>query len=145
MIYLDSSFTTSLYGMDAHSSSAQRALTAFVDDAFALTPLTELETVNAFQLRVFRKESTTGQADHSLRAFEDDLQRGIFLREPLPDSAFERARRLSRQTSARLGTRTSDLLHVAAAIELGATGFFTFDLRQRNLAADARLDLNPLP
>lgn len=131
--------------MDANSPAAQRALRAFADDAFTLTPLTELETVNAFHLRVFRKECTTAEADASFRAFEDDLQRGIFLPNPLPDSAFERARKLSRQTSARLGTRTSDLLHVAAALELGATGFFSFDLKQRNLAAHAELVLNALP
>lgn len=131
--------------MDANSAAAQTALHASADEMFVLTPLAELEVVNALCLRVFRKEATDAEARASSQAFENDLQRGVFLRSPIPDSAFERARRLSRQTTARKGTRTADLLHVAAALEFRATVLFTFDLRQRNLAADAGLALNPLP
>ena len=39
-----------------------------------------------------------------------------------------------RQTTARLGTRTADLLHVAAALELGAECLYSFDQQQRKLA-----------
>lgn len=145
MIYLDSSFVTSLYGADANSLAAESALRASANETFVLTPLAELETVNAFGLRVFRKEGTPAQADASLRDFEDDLRRDVFLRRPMPETAFERARVLSRRTTARLGTRMADLLHVAAALDLGATGFFSFDIRQRNLALDAGLALNPTP
>jgi hypothetical protein len=63
----------------------------------------------------------------------------------LPEAAFERARKLSRQTTPQFGTRTADLLHVAAALEVGATGFFGFDLQQRKLAEAAGLKINPLP
>jgi predicted nucleic acid-binding protein len=55
---------------------------------------------------------------------------------------FERARLLSRQTTAKLGTRTADLLHVAAALELGADYLYSFDLQQRKLAQTVRLKLN---
>lgn len=145
MIYLGSSFATSLYGVDAHSFAAEKAVRASFDEAFLLTSLTELETANAFYLRVFRRESSVEQADAAFRNFESDLESGTFVCEPLPDSAFDRARKLARQTSARLGTRTSDLVHVAAALELGATGFFSFDVRQRNAAHGAGLLPNPLP
>ena len=40
------------------------------------------------------------------------------------------------------GTRTSDLLHVAAALELGVDCLYTFDKQQRKLAQAVRLKLN---
>jgi predicted nucleic acid-binding protein len=40
-------------------------------------------------------------------------------------------------------TRTADLLHVAAALELGASDFFSFDRQQRKMAEAAGLKLNP--
>jgi len=53
----------------------------------------------------------------SLSDFEKDMRDGIFLLRPLPEQVFERAGQLSRRTTARLWTRTADLLHVAAALE----------------------------
>jgi predicted nucleic acid-binding protein len=110
-----------------------------------LTPLGEVEAFNAMQLRVFRKEISSQQAEDSAHHFEYDLQAGVYRRSSLPDSAFERARQLSRQLTARLGTRTADLLHVAAALELGATSFFSFDLQQRKMAEAVGLKLNTWP
>lgn len=49
---------------------------------------------------------------------------------------------LSRQITARLGTRTADLLHVAAAIELKADYLYSFDQQQRKLAQVVRLKTN---
>jgi len=49
---------------------------------------------------------------------------------------------LSRQTTARLGTRTADLLHVATALELSADCLYTFDQQQRKLARTLHLKLN---
>jgi hypothetical protein len=40
------------------------------------------------------------------------------------------------------GTRTADLLHVAAALELGVDWLYSFDLQQRKLAQTLRLKLN---
>lgn len=95
-------------------------------------------------LRVFRKEISSRQAEISLDDFTKDLRAGIYALRALPESAFERARQLSRQLTPKLGTRTADLLHVAAALELRATGFFSFDLQQRKMAEAAGLKLNPL-
>ena len=107
-----------------------------------ITILGELEVVNALGLRLFRNEITTVQAQSSLRDFEKDLHDGVFQLRGLPDPTFERARELSRQTTAKLGTRTADLVHVAAALELGAEYLFSFDKRQRKLAQAVRLKLN---
>jgi hypothetical protein len=64
----------------------------------------ELEVVNAFGLRVLRKEVSAAQARSSLADFESDWGSGIVQLRPLHDAFFERARQLSRQTTAKLGT-----------------------------------------
>jgi len=74
--------------------------------------------------------------------FEKHLREGIFQLLDLRDTFFERARQLSKLTTAKMGTRTADVLHVAAALELGATHLYSFDQRQRKLAQTARLKLN---
>ena len=110
-------------------------------DHLVLT-LGELEAANALELRVFRKEISATQARWSAAAFEKDLRDGVFQLQPLTEPAFAKARQLSRQNTARLGTRTADLLHVAAALDLGADHFYTFDQQQRKLAQTVRLKLN---
>jgi len=107
-----------------------------------VTSLGELEVVNAFALRVFRKEVSAAQARESVTDFERDLRDGVFQLRRLEEPFFERARQLSRQATAKLGTRTADLLHVAVALELGADFLYSFDQKQRRLAQTVRLKLN---
>jgi predicted nucleic acid-binding protein len=107
-----------------------------------ITVFGQLEVVNALELRVFRRELSTSQAQSSLNDFEKDMRDGILLLRPLPEQVFERACQLSRQTTGRLGTRTADLLHVAAALELDADYLYSFDQQQRKLARSVGLKLN---
>jgi hypothetical protein len=107
-----------------------------------VTTLGELELVNAFGLRVFRKEITAAQAQSSLSDFQKDLRDGVFQLRGLSDAVFERAQQLSRQTTAKLGTRTADILHVAAALEFEVDYLYGFDQQQRKLAQTVRLKLN---
>jgi predicted nucleic acid-binding protein len=144
LIYLDTSFVVSLYSVDANSAPAAVALQA-AELPLLMSSLTEIETVNALGLREFRKEISKTEANVSLRDFEEDLRRGAFQRNALPESAFSRARVLSLQSTARLGLRTADLLHVAAALEFSSKALFTFDLRQRKLCSELGLGVNPLP
>jgi predicted nucleic acid-binding protein len=51
-----------------------------------------------------------------------------------PPTVFAASERLARRHVATLGVRTLDSLHVAAALELGAGRFWTFDDRQTRLA-----------
>ena len=121
--------------------AAARTVKASVGDRF-LTILVELEVINAFGLRVFRKEVTAAQAQSSISDFEQDLRDGVFQLRGIPDTVFERARQLSPHTTAKLGTRTADILHVAAALELGVDYLYSFDQHQRKLAQTVRLKLN---
>jgi predicted nucleic acid-binding protein len=102
-----------------------------------------VEAVNALQLRVSRKEISAKQAKASWDDLVQDLRSGVLTLLSLPDAAFERARALSLQATARLGTRTADLLHVAAALEMGAERLYSFDRQQRKLAQAVRLKVNP--
>ncbi len=140
-IYVESSFLVSLYITDANSGSALQAMQASTGEHF-INVLGELEVVNAFSLRIFRKEASPMEAKSALANFEADLRAGIFRFQDLSETAFERARELSRQTTAKRGTRTADLLHVAAALELGADSLFSFDQMQRKLARSVGLKLN---
>jgi len=140
-IYADTSFLMSLYSPDANSAAAARTMQGSAVDRLVST-FVELEVVNALGLRVYRKEILAAQAQSSWSDFEKDLRAGIFQLRQLPEQAFEGARQLSRQTTARLGTRTADLLHMAAALELGVDCLYSFDRQQRKLAQTVHLKLN---
>jgi predicted nucleic acid-binding protein len=140
-VYADASFLVSLYSPDANSSAASRIMQASTGDRY-VTVFGELEVMNALELRIFRKELSASQVQLSMKNFEKDLRDGILQLRPLSEQVFERARQLSRQTTARLGTRTADLLHVAAAVELGVDWLYSFDQQQRKLAQVVRLKVN---
>jgi predicted nucleic acid-binding protein len=141
LIYLDASFLVSLYSPDINFGAAVRVMQASEGDR-VITTLGALEVVNALGLRVFRKDVSPSQAQASLDDFEKDLRDRLLRLRPLPERVFDRARELSRQTTARLGTRTADLLHVAAALELGADSLCSFDKQQRKLARAVHLKVN---
>lgn len=140
-IYADSSFLVSLYSADSNWADAARTMEISSGECFVST-LAELEVVNAFGLRVYRKEVSVAHARESVIDFERDLREGSLQLRELSDAIFERARQLSQKTTAKLGTRTADLLHVAAALELGSDYLYSFDRQQRKLAQTVRLKLN---
>jgi predicted nucleic acid-binding protein len=142
-VYVDTSFLISLYSLDANSPAAARAMQA-ASATHLISTLCELEVANALELRVFRKEASAAQARQSAKAFANDVGDGLYQLSVLSDHMLERARQLSRQFTARFGARTADVLHVAAALELGADAIFSFDAKQRELAKAVGLKVNPL-
>ncbi len=139
--YLDTSFLVSLYNPDANSPAAARIMRNSPCE-HVLSTLCEVEFVNALELRVFRKHARGEQAAASAAAFDRDLRGRLYRLQPLTEQALEKARQLSRQHTARLGTRTADVLHVAAALGLEADFLYTFDQQQRKLAKAVGLKLN---
>ncbi len=131
--YADTSFLVSLYSPDANSAAAAAQMDR-PGNVLLLTPFGEVELTNALELRLFRKEVTAAEARAAGQAFQQDLAAGVLFLQPVPAAVYEMARRLARKHTARLGARTLDILHVAAALVLGADVFFTFDARQRRLA-----------
>jgi predicted nucleic acid-binding protein len=139
--YADTSFLISLYSPDSNSAAAAATMQASGGDHY-ITLFGELEVINALELRVFRKELSASQAQSSWADFEKDMRDGVLQLRPLSDQVFERACHLAQQTTARLGTRTADLVHVAAALDLGVDYLYSFDQQQRKLAQAVRLKLN---
>ena len=99
-----------------------------------LTPLHRAEWAHAISQHVFHGKISARESQQVYRDFERDRKTGLWLEINLPEMTFERCAVLARRHVARLGTRTLDSLHLAAAIELKADRFWTFDSRQAKLA-----------
>ena len=139
--YADTGFLVSLYGQDSQSSLARALVQS--RPVFLLTSLGEAEFTNAVELRIFRKEWSRQEANAVRQAFSQHQAAGVFRMEPLTSEVWEKALVLSRRHSAKVGARTLDLVHVAAALTLRPDSFFSFDERQRRVAKLERLHILP--
>lgn len=106
-----------------------------------LSSFGELELINAISLRLFRGEIVASSAKASLALVKGDLEAGVLMVHPLTPAVIERAKQLARKRTPRLGTRSLDILHVAAALAFEADAFYTFDARQARLAEAESLPL----
>jgi len=131
-VYADSSFVVSLYVMDRHSRAAVQRMVS--RPRLWLTPLHSAEWIHAIERQVFQKNLSIDQAQQVYTEFDRDRESGIWIQVALPETMFVACCDLSRRYTARLGNRTLDTLHVASALELKATSFWTFDERQAKLA-----------
>jgi predicted nucleic acid-binding protein len=136
-IYADSSFLISIYALDVHTPEALRRIAA--KPTIWLTPFHETEIAHAISQGVYRGRITAKQADFASRSLASDSAAGLWLRIDFPTAAFQTSIAMARRHGARIGCRTLDSLHVACALELKATAFWTFDERQRKLAKAAGL------
>lgn len=137
--YADTGLLCSLYAPDGHTARAIAGV-AKLAEPLPIAWLHQLEFRNALRLRVFRREIAAIQRDSSLNAFLADLAAGVLVPVSPPHTAVTlEAERLSALHSETLGTRSLDILHVAAAVTLGAREFLTLDRRQADLARAAGL------
>jgi predicted nucleic acid-binding protein len=132
MIYPDTSFLFSRYVTDAHSVEVDRRMG--LHPAVIVTPFHRAELANAIFRWVFLGKTSVRDANLAFADFEADCTAGIFQIFGIPDLAYYACADLARQHAPTLGVRTLDTLHVAAALELKATRFWTFDERQARLA-----------
>ena len=131
--YADTSFVVSLYVLDSNSALAATEMKQ-AKLPILLTPFGELELINAISLRLFRRELLPSKVKAAYTLLRKDIEDGVFLLKPLSASVYERAKRIARRRTPRLGTRTLDVLHVASALVLQADTFYTFDRSQGKLA-----------
>ena len=141
--YFDSAIIVKLYVQETTSPDAIRLVGAYVAP-YALTQWQALEVKNAIRLKAFRAEITATEMHRSIAAFEQDIATDRWERPAYSVAAVEqKAEELSNGHSAILGCRTLDIIHVAAALVLGAKEFVTFDARQGALAKQAGLMVKP--
>lgn len=141
--YADTSFLFSLYGNDDHSPQA-RSIGDALKAQLAFTPLHRHELRNAFRLAVFRRVMTPECCHAVLAEIEADTKTGALVETPVAwAEVYTEAETLGAAHTATLGTRGSDVLHVAAAAALGTRDFYTFDARQKALALKAGMKVRP--
>lgn len=142
--YFDTSIITKWYLPEPDSTAALRIRARFSPPAM-LTHLHRLELLTAWELKAFRRELSKHIIGQAWSHVESDIAAGIW-ELPVYDLAdvFSAAETLSRRHSATLGTRTLDILHVAAAAVLGAGTFVTADIRQAKLARAAGMRVTAL-
>jgi predicted nucleic acid-binding protein len=131
-VYADTSFLFSRYLTDGHSPEVDRRMG--LHPGVLVTSFHRAELANAMFQWAFRGTVSAQQAEAAFADFEADCVTGVWQRAILPDTAYDTSVRLARRHVASIGVRTLDTLHVAAALELKATRFWTFDERQAKLA-----------
>lgn len=132
IVYPDTSFLFSRYLNDQHSLEVDLRLAA---QPFVLvTPFHQAELANAIFQQAFRRNISEVDAQIAYADFEQDCQTGVWAITHPPDRMFSTCANLAKRHVARLGVRTLDSLHVAAALELKADRFWSFDDRQLQLA-----------
>ncbi len=129
-----SAFLFALYGNDVHTP---RALAWVRSSSASLTisELAEYELGNALRFAEFRGALAKGKAAVYWSEFESDRAVGrVEVRVCNLARIVNGARRLSASHTLAGGHRGFDMLHVAAALEMGAAKLLTFDGNQKKLA-----------
>jgi predicted nucleic acid-binding protein len=139
MRYFDTGVLLKLYLPEPRAAEA----VAFVNATSGKPPvnhLHELEIRSALRQKAGHGELTQVECDALIAEFESDLANGVHHRVIVswPD-VFATAEALSAAHGTTTLCRSLDTLHVAIALELGATEFCTFDLRESRMAAAAGL------
>lgn len=110
----------------------------------SLTEFGRFELLNALRAVHFCGAASGDQLTAGLRNFRLHLATGVYASAPCDwPTVFAVAARLSARFTSTGGHRALDVLHVAAARHLGAVEFLSFDARQRTLAAQVGLTVQP--
>lgn len=143
-VYFDTGVLLKTYVTEKNSTAAD-ALILQATPPIPFTHFHEIEMRTAFRLKRGRGEITEAEMKGALRDLQADINAGL-LEKPaydLPD-VFHKAEELSTKYATITLARSLDILHVAAAMVIGATDFVTFDKRQASLATKAGLKVKGL-
>ena len=141
MIYADTSAIVKLYVREEYSREVSEWI-RMRNESIPLTPLHELELINAVKLKCFRNEMSAKQSEIILTNFGRHERIGVFYRPQIGwADMLSVAMQLSGKHTETTGSRTVDIMHVAMALSIGAVSFLTFDDKQSKLALIAGLTL----
>jgi len=141
--YFDSGVLVKAYCREQNSPESI-ALIQSQPTPLPLTHLQEAEVRNALRLKVFRREMTAAALRGGLSLLDEDIREGRLERPHYDAMAiYRQAELLSRRYAVTTGARMLDILHVAAALEIEAVRFVSFDHRQRAVAKKAGLKVLP--
>lgn len=134
VICCDTSFLFSVYGNDANTSQAHEHLKK-AHSSIAVSAFNGFELSNAFRLAEFRKLIAAGDAERFIGQYRQDVSDERIIECPCNlAEILKKAHQISATHASNGGHRGFDILQVAAALEMGATEFLTFDRLQAKLA-----------
>lgn len=139
-LWADSSFIVPLYLPEPNSARAIAIINKH-RQPLPFTPWHRLEVRNAIRLAAARKVISVAECDRQLKQIETDLREQILIVHKSIDwtDVLRRAEDLGAAFNIRIGCRSADLFHVAAAKELDCDSFASFDQNQRKMASAAGL------
>lgn len=142
-VYIDTGILVKLYVKETTTPQAITLVLNF-PTPLPLTHIQELEIRNALRLKQGRGELTEREAAAALYDFQSDIEAGRYER-PAYNlvSVFTGAEDISRKHATTTKCRSLDVLHVAAAREIGCREFVSFDERQRAVARATGLNVLP--
>lgn len=144
MTYADSGFVVSLYLTTEGTSAQARKEGKRASRPILLSPLSLLEIRNALNFGIHQGEVTSDQRDAVLAEIEAQIENGFFrLVDASQSSIYFKAQELSNKHTPEVGTRSLDLMHLAAALLSKAHTFLTFDKRQARAAFAEGLVVKP--
>ena len=131
--YVDSSALVAVYVPERFSKAARRVVRDTPQIPF--TPFHELEVPNTFAMLLGRGLISSAEHRAIHAQLQEDLESQRLIRLPLDwDRVFAKAYELSHAHTAKLLTRSLDLLHVAAAHTAACGSFVSADDRQLAVA-----------
>ena len=141
--YADTGFLVSLYLEEKTTAVAEEILKS-IPLPIIITPLSLLELRNALNFSVFRGRITTEKRDEILLDATVQSASGFYqLADVSQSKIYVKAGELSDKYTLLFGTRSLDLLHVAAAALIKAQVFLSFDERQRRAASGEGIKVKP--
>ena len=147
--FADTSFLFAFYLPRAASEQAVAKVESLQDSPL-ISSLVRYEFQQAVWFKVWLQ--TQGQplglsetaAQSALAAFDLDVEEGLWVVSPSEwESVVTRAERLALDRTPRHGARAMDILHLAFALQLGATELLSFDENQRSTALAEGLVVSP--
>lgn len=150
MNFADTSLLCALYREQDNSQAADRLMQQELTPVH-ISSLVLFEFRQSVRLQTFRfsKHRSQGyskkEAQQMIEALQANIAAGRLIIAPVEDWAkvHSRAEELSAQYTSEAGHRSFDVLHVATALELEASQFFSFDENQSALATAAGLKVKP--